>query len=127
MVDKAVSAGWGLLDAVAKLWPILAAIVFLIGWCDALKSQITEIQNTQSTMLSRNLASRVQTLEDNRANDAANTSAQFISLEGQITSLTTKDEQLITQVSQLSQTVATQSAQITFLINKDYPGTKIGP
>ena len=127
MVERAISAGWTFLDAIGKLWPILVGGIMLVGYCYTLDGRVTDQQQQLAAMSQQNLAARVLTLENDRANDSANTTAQFQSLQAQMTALSAKDEQLIAQVSQQSQTIATESAQITFLIQKDYPGTKVAP
>ncbi len=127
MAEKAVEATWSFLDAVGRLWPILAGGIMLVGYCYTLDARVTDLQNTINTMLSHNIAARVQILENDRANDSTNTISQSQSIENQFATLSAKETEIGNALALLSQQYAQQSAQITFLIQKDYPGTRTGP
>jgi septal ring factor EnvC (AmiA/AmiB activator) len=119
MSDKSPSTG---LLASLGSWIIpivLTAFVSAIGFyfttnnrIDSMQSQITSLQD---------MPTRVGHLEDERANDVANATAQLANLQAQVQGLQTGEHDLGNGISGITQQLATLQAQMAFLINQSWP------
>ncbi len=126
MSDKSPSA-FGVIDLLTKVVPAVGAVVLVIYGYAGLNDRQDNQQAEINIMLSHNLLSRVQTLEDDRENDSVNMSTEYESTQGQLQAVEGREANINNSLSTIAQSVATLTAQMQILINKDWPGAKVGP
>jgi hypothetical protein len=98
------------------MWPVIIAVVMLIGGIYGLISKVDGLQASITEM--SNLPSRVQALEAAQANTAANFAPQVQSLQA-------SQHDTNSSLNVITQNIATLQAQMQFLINQNWPNAKV--
>lgn len=122
MVEKAAATTLAFIEGISKLWPIVVAIVIVIGYCYTLANRVTDVE---TAINAGHILQRVQTLEDEQKNDSGTVSSEYQNTQGQLQSVQGHESEISSSLSQIGQDVATLKAQVQFLINQDYPNHSV--